>query len=80
MRGTPAAGSGARIIPLQELAQLMAGNAKAREAVNRINRFEGSPRLAEKIIHEDYKKNVTTVLNHKYQIDQAARKQRGVLA
>jgi hypothetical protein len=68
MLGTPEAGCGTRIVPLQEVAQLLANNSTLREAVERIDRFEGCHRLAEKVIHEDYSRNINTIRNNAFQI------------
>lgn len=76
MLGTPEANTGTRIVSLQEVARLLANNPVLRESVERINRFEGSPRLAEKVIHEDYSKNINTVKNNAFQINSQLKKRR----
>jgi hypothetical protein len=73
-------GTPARVVPLQELAGMLSRSPFLRDAVNRINRFEGCPRKAEVVIHEDYRKHVNTVKNNAFQVNQAIRKQKGIIA
>lgn len=74
MIGTPEPNTGVRELSIREVAQIMMSNPKAREAVERINNFEKSPRMMEKIIHEDRSKNIQHIRNEKSRLDAAARK------
>ena len=78
MIGTPEPNSGVREVSTREIATMMANNPKARAALELINRFEKSPRMVEKVIHEDYSKNITHVRNEKYRLDIAQRKAKGL--
>lgn len=80
LRGTPdpRVDKGVRLLSLREIDHMMRTNPFAREGMERINRKEGVPRLAAKVIHEQDTKNRAIIENNKFGIDQMLKKQKGL--
>lgn len=81
MRGlpNPRIDKGVRLLSLRQVEEILRTNPYAREAIARINMREGSPRLAEKVLHEHAHKNQAVIENNKFVIDQQLKRARGVI-
>ncbi|CAK0768715.1 hypothetical protein CCP3SC15_380025 [Gammaproteobacteria bacterium] len=66
-----------RELSVRDIAIMMRDNPLAREAVARIDRFEGTHRMAEQVVHNE-RKNWLKVQNNKYRIDAAVQKHSGI--
>ena len=77
MLGTPEPGTGCKILSMAEVVKIMQ-DPRNQEAVERINRMEGKPRMVEKILHEAHGKNTATIEFNKRQIDDQLKKEKGL--
>lgn len=78
MIGTVDPRFGTRELSVKEVARLVADNPELQDAIERINNFEGCARMTQKIIHEDYGKNIVHIKNEKHRLDKQFRKSKGM--
>jgi hypothetical protein len=79
MRGTPRAGGGAKVLSAQELAFMLDTNPVLAGAVERVNRFEGKPRMIQVLMHGRDARNAAVERMNARQIHAGILKQKGLL-
>jgi hypothetical protein len=83
MNGTPNPGDGRRLVPVDELFEMINGDPKIRDAIDLIEKVEGKPRAVTMLAYNMLRHNRESDMHVRAQkraIDMAEAKRKGVLS